>query len=71
MELLKEYRTVADAYIDKGLLEENDINCVIIEDALSSIYPAPDAITGRIKLYVPDGMLQISKEILHNTEKQA
>lgn len=64
MELLKEYRTAADAYIDKGLLEENGINCVILEDALSSIYPTPDSVSGRIKLYVDDGMLQTSTELL-------
>ena len=69
MELLKEYRSAADAYIDKGLLEENGINCVVFEDAMSNIYPTPDSITGRIKLYVPDGMLQISKELLYNTKK--
>lgn len=67
MELFKEYRSAADAYIDKGLLEDNGINCVVIEDALSSIYPTPDSVTGRIKLYVDDGMLQISRELLKNT----
>ncbi len=68
MELLKEYRSAADAYIDKGLLEENGISCVVTEDALSTLYPTPDSVTGRIKLYVSDGMLQISKELLNNSD---
>lgn len=69
MELLKEYRSAADAYIDKGLLEENGINCVVTEDALSTVFPTPDSATGRIKLYVAEGMLQISKELLNNSDK--
>ena len=50
MILFKDYRTEAEAYIDKGLLEDNGINCVIMENALTSIYPAPDSTMGRVSL---------------------
>lgn len=52
MKLLKEYGTEQAAYIDKGLLETNGINCVVVTGGLSSIYPVPDAGIDSVKLYV-------------------
>ena len=52
MRLLKEYGTEQEAYIDKGLLESNGINCVVVGSALSSIYPVPDSGIYSVRLYV-------------------
>lgn len=64
MILFKDYRTEAEAYIDKGLLEDNGINCVIMEDALTSIYPAPDSTMGRVSLYIEDDKVEEACRLL-------
>lgn len=64
MILFKHYGALSEAYIEKGLLEENGINCVVIEDALTSIYPAPDAMAERISLYIDADKLEQAQTIL-------
>lgn len=64
MVLFKDYRTEVEAYIDKGLLEDNGINCVIMEDALTSIYPAPDSTMGRVLLYVEEDKVEEACRLL-------
>lgn len=64
MVLFKDYRTEADAYVDKGLLEENGIECVILSNALTSIYPAPDSTMGRVSLYIEEGKEKEALELL-------
>lgn len=64
MVLFKDYRTEAEAFIDKGLLEDNGIACVVLENALTSIYPAPDSTMGRVSLYIEDGKEKEALELL-------
>lgn len=64
MVLFKDYRTEADAYVDKGLLEENGIECVVLNNALTSIYPAPDSTMGRVSLYIEEGKEKEALELL-------
>lgn len=66
MQHYKDYRTSADAHVDKGLLEENDINCVILDSTLSTIYPAPDSAIGRVSLYIEDDKAEQAKSLLND-----
>lgn len=52
MKLLSTYNSEAAAYIDKGYLADNGIPTVVEEDAISSVFPAPDAGTSNICLYL-------------------
>ncbi len=54
MKLLNTYSNEAEAYIDKGMLAAAGINTVIVYNALSDVFPAPDAGTTEIALYVDD-----------------
>lgn len=54
MKLLATYDTDAIAYIDKGYLESNGIPAYVDQNAMSSIFPAPDAGTSEIGLFVDD-----------------
>jgi hypothetical protein len=56
--------------VDKGLLEDNGINCVVYEDALASLYPAPDVALGRIKLYIDDDKLELANRLLEEAAKE-
>lgn len=64
MKLLQEYSNLQEAYIDKGFLIDNGINAEVQADALSEIFPAPDAGNGSIYLLVPDNQLQEARELL-------
>jgi len=64
MKLVREYPSVADAYIDKGMLETNGIECVISNNAMSEVFPAPDSGTGRVQLYVPDDKYNDARSLL-------
>lgn len=66
MVLLKEYNTMDAAMIDKGLLESNGINCVVLESAQSTIFPAPGAGIGGIDLYVEDDKLKEARELIRS-----
>lgn len=70
MVLLKDYCSEFEAYVDKGLLEDNGINCVVYEDALASLYPAPDLALGRIKLYIDDDKLELANRLLEEAAKE-
>ena len=64
MRLLNQYSNEAEAYIDKGYLESNGIQCEVIANAMSEIFPAPGAGSGSIDLYVPDSDFQKAEELL-------
>lgn len=61
---VKEFITLQDAYIAKGLLESQGIPSVVLESAISVIFPTPDAGTGDIMLYVADDDAERAREIL-------
>lgn len=64
MRLLREYSAEAPAYIDKGMLNANGVNSVIVENAVSSVFPAPDAGIGTVKLYVAASDYEKAKALL-------
>lgn len=73
MKLLNTYDTEATAYIDKGYLDSHGIPAFVDEDAMSTVFPAPDAGTSSIGLYVDDEnydrarLLMESRPILNET----
>lgn len=64
MKLLNQYSNEAEAYIDKGFLESNGIQCDIISNAMSDIFPAPGSGSGSIDLYVPDSEYEEATKLL-------
>lgn len=64
MKLLNQYSNEAEAYIDKGFLESNGIECEVISNAMSDIFPAPGAGNGSIDLYVADSQYKEASQLL-------
>lgn len=64
MRLINQYSNEAEAYIDKGYLESNGIDCEVISNAMSDIFPAPGSGNGSIDLYVPDSEYEKAEELL-------
>lgn len=64
MRLLNQYSNEAEAYIDKGYLESNGIECDVISNAMSDIFPAPGSGNGSIDLYVPDSEYERAADLL-------
>lgn len=64
MRLLNQYSNEAEAYIDKGYLESNGIQCDVISNAMSDIFPAPGSGNGSIDLYVPESEYERASELL-------
>lgn len=64
MRLLNQYSNEAEAYIDKGYLESNGIQCDIISNAMSDLFPAPGSGNGSIELYVPDSEYEKASVLL-------
>lgn len=64
MRLLNEYSNEAEAYIDKGYLESNGVECEVISNAMSDIFPTPGAGNGSIDLYVADSDYEKASELL-------
>ena len=64
MRLINQYSNEAEAYIDKGYLESNGIECEVISNAMSDIFPAPGSGNGSIDLYVPDYEYAKASELL-------
>ncbi|MCH5228147.1 MAG: DUF2007 domain-containing protein [Muribaculaceae bacterium] len=64
MTLLNQYPNETEAYIDKGYLESNGIECQVVANAMSDIFPAPGAGTGSIDLYVPENKYKEAYDLL-------
>ena len=64
MKLLNIYDTEAIAYIDKGFLENNGIPAFVEQNAMSSVFPAPDSGTSSIGLFVDDDRYEDAKRLL-------
>lgn len=64
MRLLNQYSNEAEAYIDKGFLESYGIECDVISNAMSDIFPAPGSGNGSIDLYVPDQQYEKASQLL-------
>lgn len=69
MKLLNQYSNEAEAYIDKGYLESNGIECEVISNAMSDLFPAPGSGNGSIDLYVADSEYRKAYDLLFKTEK--
>lgn len=59
MKALNTYNTESDAYIDKGMLEENGIKCVVSTDEGTSVFPVFHA-----TIYVDDNDYDSAMNIL-------
>lgn len=65
MTTVNEYTDLAEAYIDKGFLDNHGIPAIVNADALSQIYPGIGGL-GAIRLDVPDAMADKAVELLKN-----
>jgi Putative prokaryotic signal transducing protein len=66
--LLKSFENYVDAHIVKGRLEDQGVHCWLKDENLSSLIVDPiltNAISGGIKLLVPETELQKAIEILN------
>lgn len=68
MRLLNQYSNEAEAYIDKGYLESNGIECEVISNAMSDIFPAPGSGNGSIDLYVADSQYDKASQLLFHRQ---
>lgn len=64
MRLIATYDSAAIAYIDKGYLQAHDVPAFVEQNAMSEVFPAPDAGTSAIGLYVDDDNYQKAKALL-------
>lgn len=58
------YPDAVSAYIAKGVLNTNGIECVITNERMSGIFPLPDLPIGQVSILVFKKDLQIAKEIM-------
>ena len=70
MRLLNQYSNEAEAYIDKGYLESNGIECEVVSNAMSDIFPAPGSGNGSIDLYVADNQYTEAEKLLFHRENK-
>ncbi|MCH5239133.1 MAG: DUF2007 domain-containing protein [Muribaculaceae bacterium] len=68
MKLINQYSNEAEAYIDKGYLESNGIECEVVSNAMSDIFPAPGSGNGSIDLYVADNQYKEAEKLLFHRE---
>lgn len=64
MVLLEEYDTPQEAYIVQGMLEANGIDASVSDNSFSSVFPAPDAGTGSVQLFVAEKDVEKARELL-------
>lgn len=64
MPLLATYPTTAEAHIVAGMLENHGLHVTIQQNAVSSLFPAPDSGTFGISLWVPDAELERARRLI-------
>lgn len=69
MKLLQIYDTESAAYIDKGFLKNNDIPAYVEQNAMSSVFPAPDSGTSSIGLFVDDDKYEEARHLLDSRKE--
>ncbi|MBQ8773298.1 MAG: DUF2007 domain-containing protein [Muribaculaceae bacterium] len=64
--LLNSYSDLAEAYMVKGVLETNGIECVIHNENISSVYPVTMIAWGQIDIMVRQGDINQARAILES-----
>ncbi len=64
--LFNTYYDLADAYIDKGVLETNGVRCVITNDLISNLYPAVLTPQSSIRLWISPQDADLAKSIIQS-----
>ncbi len=67
MKLAASFSTEPEAYIAKGMLEDNGIDAVVVPNNMATLYAA-GAAWAPIELYVPDGELERAQSLLAEHE---
>lgn len=60
------YDDPVEANIAKGVLETNDIPCVIMNEIMSSVLPISPSPVGQIKLMIPERYLKEATSLIKN-----
>ncbi len=69
MTLINTYSNEAEAYIDKGFLENHGIESQVDSNAISTIFPGPGNWTGNVSLYVADDKAEEARQLLADRPK--
>lgn len=64
--LFNTYYDLADAYIDKGVLETNGVPCVITNEIISNVYPVAMTPQGAIRLWIKRQDADLAKAIIQS-----
>lgn len=61
------YPDAVSAYIAKGVLNTNGIECVITNERMSGIFPLPDLPIGQVCILVFEKDLEMARNIMSST----
>lgn len=61
--IFRQYSNLQEAEIDKGLLEENGIPCVMQNEAIASVYPMTET-WASLNLMIPRGFADDARQLL-------
>ena len=61
------YPDAVSAYIAKGVLNTNGIECVITNERMSGIFPLPDLPIGQVRILVFEKDLEMARNIMSST----
>ena len=62
--ILREFDNVVEAHIARGVLESNGVECILNNEAISSIYPSLPNSLGSIQLLVREEDVEQAEAIL-------
>lgn len=65
---IRQYNNYIAANIAKGLLEDNDIECFLKDENVSTIMPYLNIANGGIKLSVPENKMEDAEKLLEEAE---
>lgn len=69
MTLINEYPSLAEAFIDKGMLEAHGLVCHVEQDAMSELYPTPGVGNWGVRLYVNDSDAAEARQLLSGRQQ--
>lgn len=64
--LFKTYYSDAEAYIDKGVLETNGVQCAITNELVSTVYPLTITPLGAIRLWIRRKDAELARQIMQS-----
>jgi predicted RNA-binding Zn-ribbon protein involved in translation (DUF1610 family) len=68
--IIKRYDNYVEAHIDKGVLEENDIECWLKDENTVTLDPLLTNAIGGIKLMVNTAQIETAREILNKLKEE-